>query len=598
MCNIKYNFCKEVVVVVENNKKLDLKESIKNLKMTWEFARKNKKYLFIFLIFNILICVLGVISPMLSAKQILYINDSSWNSLLNISLFILIVAFIKNICRILLRRSSEIFFRKTLLDLQITLANNILMLETEEIDKNSSGLFIDRLNRDTESLADVFNYLIDGLVEIITNIGVMGAIYIVNKFVFIYFVLAIIIMYILNKIRIKQKAIRDKEFRKIREKNTGLIGEMIRGLRDVKVLGSEKNFMNIVNDRLKDSIKKRYEMNKTDRKYQFIYNCVQDIVVFCFILVGIKLVNEKLLTIESLVILYMYQNRVYILLNYTTRVIEYIKNFNVSASRVYEILDETKFQKESFGDITLDKVNGDFEFKNVSFGYENKKNIIKDLSFKINANETVAFVGRSGGGKSTIFSLLTKLYHPKKGNIYIDGINIDNLSKETIRNNISIITQNPYIFNFSIKENLKIVKADATDKEIIEACKKASLHKFIMSLPDKYDTLVGEGGVTLSGGQRQRLAIARAFIKNSEIMLFDEATSALDNETQSDIQDAINKMKNKNTVLIIAHRLSTVINSDRILVVDNGQIVGEGTHKELLKTNELYKELYTSELKK
>jgi ABC-type multidrug transport system fused ATPase/permease subunit len=587
-----------VVVVVENNKKLDLKESIKNLKMTGEFARKNKKYLFIFLIFNILICVLGVISPMLSAKQILYINDSSWNSLLNISLFILIVAFIKNICRILLRKSSEIFFRKTLLDLQITLANNILMLETEEIDKNSSGLFIDRLNRDTESLADVFNYLIDGLVEIITNIGVMGAIYIVNKFVFIYFVLAIIIMYILNKIRIKQKAIRDKEFRKIREKNTGLIGEMIRGLRDVKVLGSEKNFMNIVNDRLKDSIKKRYEMNKTDRKYQFIYNCVQDIVVFCFILVGIKLVNEKLLTIESLVILYMYQNRVYILLNYTTRVIEYIKNFNVSASRVYEILDETKFQKESFGDITLDKVNGDFEFKNVSFGYENKKNIIKDLSFKINANETVAFVGRSGGGKSTIFSLLTKLYHPKKGNIYIDGINIDNLSKETIRNNISIITQNPYIFNFSIKENLKIVKADATDKEIIEACKKASLHKFIMSLPDKYDTLVGEGGVTLSGGQRQRLAIARAFIKNSEIMLFDEATSALDNETQRDIQDAINKMKNKNTVLIIAHRLSTVINSDRILVVDNGQIVGEGTHKELLKTNELYKELYTSELKK
>lgn len=177
-------------------------------------------------------------------------------------------------------------------------------------------------------------------------------------------------------------------------------------------------------------------------------------------------------------------------------------------------------------------------------------------------------------------------------------IDIDKLGRETIRNNISIITQTPYIFNFTIKENLKIVKDNTTDEEIIDACKKASLHDFIMTLDDGYDTLVGEGGITLSGGQRQRLAIARAFIKKSEIILFDEATSALDNETQKNIQDAIDKMKNKYTILIIAHRLSTVINSDRILLVDNGQIVGEGTHTDLLTNNKLYKELYKSELKK
>lgn len=314
-------------------------------------------------------------------------------------------------------------------------------------------------------------------------------------------------------------------------------------------------------------------------------------------LLGIKLVFDKSLTIENFVVLYMYKSRVYNLLNFTTNMLEYLRNFNLSASRVFEILDGSSFRKESFGNINLKNINGNFEFKNVTFGY-NKKNIIKDLSFKINSNETVAFVGRSGAGKSTIFSLLTKLYHPKKGKIYIDGVEIDKLSKETIRNNISIITQTPYIFNFTIKENLKIVKDEVSDEEIIEACKKASLHDFIMTLPDKYDTLVGEGGITLSGGQRQRLAIARAFIKKSEIILFDEATSALDNETQRDIQNAIDKMKNKYTILIIAHRLSTVINSDRILLVDDGKIVSEGTHKDLLKNNSLYKELYTSELKK
>lgn len=192
--------------------------------------------------------------------------------------------------------------------------------------------------------------------------------------------------------------------------------------------------------------------------------------------------------------------------------------------------------------------------------------------------------------------MLTKLYNVQNGEILIDGININELDCNTIRGNISIITQNPYIFNFSIRENLNIIKEDLTDDEMIEVCKLAYIHDFIMTLPQKYDTIVGEGGLILSGGQRQRLAIARALIRKTEIILLDEATSALDNETQNNIQQAINNMKNEYTILIIAHRLSTVMNSNRIIVIDDGKVVEEGNHFELLKKSKIYKNLYTNEL--
>ena len=578
--------------------RINLKESLKNLKMSWKFARKNKKYLFGYMLFYIILCIIGVVAPMLQAKQLLNISNSKWDALINISIFIFIVEMTRNLCTFVSRKLSQLFFRETLTDLQIELANSTLKLETEEIDNNSSGLFIDRLNRDTSDIADIFGLLTDSITDVIINIGVIGAVFIVSKEMFFYFIFALIVLYLLNRLRIKQRFKIDKIYRKLRERNTGLISEMVRGLRDVKALGCEDNFIKLVEKRLCKANEERYKMDSVDRRLSIMTGSAEDIFTLGFILFGIKLIFSGSLTIENFVILYMYQSKIYNLLRFTTNMMEYFKDFNLSASRVFEILDGNTFKKEEFGNIILDGINGDFEFKNVTFGYGTKKPIINNLSFKINANETVAFVGRSGGGKSTIFSLLTKMYHPRKGKITIDGYDINTLSKSTIRNNISIITQLPYIFNFTIRENLKVVKSDATDQEIEDACKKASIHDFIMTLPDKYDTLVGEGGITLSGGQRQRLAIARAFIKKSEIILFDEATSALDNETQRDIQNAIDNMKKDHTILIIAHRLSTVINSDRILLVDDGKIVGEGTHSELFKNNSLYKELYISELKK
>ena len=220
------------------------------------------------------------------------------------------------------------------------------------------------------------------------------------------------------------------------------------------------------------------------------------------------------------------------------------------------------------------------------------------LNLKVHENEKVGFVGKSGAGKTTIFNLLCKMYDNYEGDIFIDNYNIKNLDKDSIRGNITIVQQNPYIFNMSIRDNLKLVKKDLTEEEMIYALKLACLNDFILTLPKQYDTVVGEGGIMLSGGQKQRLAIARAFIQKTEIILFDEATSALDNETQTEIKKAIDNLSKDYTILIIAHRLSTVLDCDRILFLEDGKITCQGTHEDLLKNSEGYRRLYETELKK
>ncbi len=579
----------------EEKQKVSLKETWQILKKFWPYAKKYKKSLILQLLVLSVGLGINVITPLLSAKQILNLNKGLLEKLIYVSLVILVLEVTSNVVRYLSRKMTSSIHIRILNDLQTDLTKETLKLDIREIDKNSSGVFIDRLTKDASSLSDIINMIMFYVTRIFADIGIIGAIFVVNKIIFVYCIIAMFFIFWIERINANVWFKWNKKNRELDENNSGLIGELVRGIRDIKVLNSTKDFLNKTMNRIENANKEQQKLNVKQAKYNLISGTMQDIAEFIFIVLGVILIKIGNLTIDNLIIIYMYQSRMYSLLYAVTDFNENLKRFNLSATRVFEIIDG-KFKKEKFGKKHLDKIDGNFEFKNVTFSYDNKKKILRDMSFKVNANETVAFVGKSGSGKTTVFNLIDRLYKVDKGKITIDNVDINELDKDSIRDNISIITQAPYIFNFTIKENLKITKEDATDEEIIEACKIAQLHNFIMTLPKKYDTVVGEGGVTLSGGQRQRLAIARALIKKTEIILFDEATSALDNETQKEIQKAISNMKGEYTILIIAHRLSTVIDSDRILLVDDGKVVAEGTHNELLKKNKLYKELYEQEL--
>ena len=573
------------------------KDIFRNIKKSWKYVKKEKKRLFICLFFSVLLCVMSVIAPMFSAKMLLSITDGLFNTLLAVALFVLFIEILKGV----LHYAYNMIFGKYLLNITLALQSEIaketLKLEVSELDKKSSGVFIDRLNIDTRDIANIFTRLGDAIIDVLTNIGVLFAILIVNRLMFLYFVITLVVLFILENLKMKKAFEIEKERRKISEKNTGLVGELVRGIRDIKALNATDSFLSATKLKLADALNKNYDMQKVNFSYSLGINVVSSVMNFIFIVLGVVLINGKTLTISSFLVIYLYKDRVQGLLRYIALVIELMKRFNLSCDRVFDIIENDKFKKEKFGTYSKKKLDGELEFKNVYFSYDNEKDVLKDISFSIKKYETISFVGKSGSGKSTILSLLSGLYkiEDDRGMVMVDGVNIKDYDRDSIRNNIAVVTQNPYIFNMSIRDNLKMVDPHLTDKKMKEVCEIASLDEFIETLPDKYDTLVGEGGLTLSGGQRQRLAIARALLKKSDIILLDEATSALDNETQNEIKKAINNMRGTYTIIIVAHRLSTVIDSDRIILIDKGKVVDEGSHNYLIKNNEVYKNLYEKE---
>lgn len=274
----------------------------------------------------------------------------------------------------------------------------------------------------------------------------------------------------------------------------------------------------------------------------------------------------------------------------------------LAVERIYEILNHKTMSEseENSGKEfkELKEINSSIEFNNVSFGYNADKLVLDKINFKINKGQKVALVGNSGGGKTTVCSLIPRLYEINSGEILIDGEDIRNYSLSSLRNNISVVFQDNFLFTGTIRQNILMGNPNATEEDLQEACKNACLDEFLQKLPRGVDTPIGEKGILLSGGQKQRVAIARAFIKNAPLVILDEATSALDNKSEKIVQEALdNLMKNK-TVIVIAHRLSTIIDSDRIMVINDGQIVETGSHDELLASEGAYAALYKSQFKK
>lgn len=268
-------------------------------------------------------------------------------------------------------------------------------------------------------------------------------------------------------------------------------------------------------------------------------------------------------------------------------------NTAVGASdRIFELLDEIPEIKDAKDAIKIENIDGKVVFDNVWFAYDEGRPVLKDISLEVSAGETVAVVGPSGAGKTTLINLIPRFFDPQKGRIMIDGKDIRNIQKKSLREQIAIVPQDVHLFGTSIKENIRYGKLDATDDEIRKAAADANALGFIDQVPEGLDAKVGERGVKLSGGQKQRLAIARALLKNPGILLLDEATSSLDSESEAQVQEALERLMNKRTTFIIAHRLSTVQHADNIVVIEQGRIVQQGSHDELLAKGGLYKKLY------
>ncbi|MCI7559384.1 MAG: ABC transporter ATP-binding protein/permease [Clostridium sp.] len=570
----------------------------KYVKKCYPYFKREKKALIMLIIISLIISIFNSFGPALMAKVLDYATSSRLDAALKYLLFVVGLALVIDFF-------DKIVFIRNYTKIQESITNNIkkdvissyFEIDNKELLKTSSGIFLTRITSDPDNIINAFDAVRGNFTKILSNIFVFIYIFHINFVLGIITIIGTISVYLVEKSAMDKWNAYRKRRNKLRDRNTTIINEGLKGTHDIKLLNIVEHFKNKVSGNLDELCNDTVGSIKVDSGYVFL----RTIVVYAFttvlIVLSIYFVKFDVIKVSSLIAIFMYKDRLFTSILYLAWTERQLKEFALSAERIFEVIDHSKFKLEHYGNKRVNELSGKIEFKNVYFKYE-KDSVLKGVSFNIEPKDTVAIVGKSGSGKTTIVNLISKIYEVDKGSILLDGNNINDLDKYSIRNNISVISQKPYLFNMTIKENLLLVSPNASQKQIENVCKICELHDYIMNLPKKYNTLVGEGGVTLSGGECQRVAIARALLMKTNIILFDEATSALDNETQENIQKAINNISSEYTMIIIAHRLSTIKNCNKIIVIDDGKVSGIGTHNELYKNNEIYKSLYEKELRR
>ena len=376
---------------------------------------------------------------------------------------------------------------------------------------------------------------------------------------------------------------------------TSILQETISGVKIVKAFGMEKyenkKFMDETNSFLK-LILKVVRIRNTSSPITEILSVVVGVIIIYY--GGILVLHDKTLTASEFIGFLFAIFQLMPPIKELSSVNNRIQESSAAADRIFEILDTQPAIRNIENPISINTFKDSIEFRNVSFHYEDSDELILDnLSFKVKKGEILAFVGPSGGGKSTLVDLIPRFYDPSSGSILLDNRDIKDIRIEDLRKQMGIVTQETFLFNESIKRNIAYGLTEFPFEKIVEAAKTANAHNFIMEMPQGYETVIGERGVKISGGQRQRLSIARALLKNPEIMIFDEATSALDNESELLVQEAIERLMINRTTFVIAHRLSTIRNANSIIVLDRGKVVQYGTHDELIQNEKgLYRKFY------
>ena len=509
--------------------------------------------------------------------------------------------FINNLCSYFKRKVNW----KLSIHLKTQLFNKLVSMDHDFFKNEKQSDIKERL---TVDVSDVVDSILEILPEIISSLAVfVTAFTVIGRTVdwrLIITGLAIFPLEILPKRLNNQKSFNKREkMREMNKNGSHFVDEnlCVNGSLLMKLFTKEKS----ISEQYAKIHQERYELsNKTHKEGNFfkllilILSKINSLLVY--FVAGYLMIVQKndAISVGSITMTIALSSRltrpVNMLLNSHSEMLRGFAAFN----RIIGYLDKENKIVPPVKGVQEKVCDGSIEFSHVDFSYTEDAPLLKDVSFKLPAGKCFALVGPSGAGKSSIINLIPRLYDATGGSITFDGVNIKDIDLEYLRSNIGVVTQDTVLFNGTILENLKYAKEDATQEEIEEACKNANIHDFIVSQPDGYESLVGNGGLKLSGGERQRIAIARVLLKNPKILILDEATSALDSINEAAIQNSLDRLLVGRTSIIIAHRLSTILKADNIMVLKEGQIVEQGTHKELVELNGTYCELYDTQFKK
>lgn len=492
------------------------------------------------------------------------------------------------------------------------LASQSFKISSLSYSNNSTGTFLRRIMQEPRKIFGQASSIINMIASVTYAFVIMVYLLCMNYVIGIALVVGVIIIGIIERFRLKSFKKNMKKFNIEYDKSASLTNEIIKSEKDVKSLGLENALQSTITETYEKYNEVSYRFSLINQSFLVLSHFFYNVLSVGVCIIGLLLLDKAMITMASFMFIYTNKGAVQNLSIDIASIFEKITSMRVSAESMFDLYDDRKFPTEKFGNIQVDTLQGNITFSHVGFAYKDEstllnssqsqpntttpsKKVLDDLSFTIPANTTVAFVGKSGSGKTTILSLISKLQVAQEGEILLDTININDLTKDSLRNNISLVNQFPYIFNQSIKDNLLMAKPNATQEELWEAVEKSYLKEFVDQLPNGLDTIVGESGIKLSGGQRQRLAIARAILRHSSIMIFDESTSSLDNYAQEYIKKSIDHLKGSSTIIIVAHRLSTIKNVDKIYFLDDGKIIDSGTFDELFQKNETFKKMFLIE---
>lgn len=495
-------------------------------------------------------------------------------------------------CQYLQTLAMSILGQKVIYDMRHTVFSHLQYLSLSFFDRREVGRIISRMTNDVDSLNELIT---SGILSIITDIVMLVAIVIILMRMNVH--LALVTFTLVPFMVALTALFRGKArqaFRTWRKKIatvTASVAENVSGVRVVKSFSREK-----------ENLRRFKEVNRENREAYLYAQLISSIfgpliglitavgVVMIYWYGGHQVIGGTL-TIGAMIAFVYYLDRFFNPIREMSAFYQTAQNAMAGAERIFDILDTEQEVEDEPGATEMPPIRGDVEFRNVNFAYDEAP-ILKDVSFSVKSGETVALVGPTGAGKTTIINLIGRQYDIQDGSVLIDGIDVRNVTMHSLRSQMGVVLQDSFLFPGSVKDNIRYGRLDATDQEVESAAKTVGAHGFIMEMPEGYDTDVREGGTRLSAGQKQIVSFARALLADPRILILDEATSSVDTQTEILIQEALRKLLKGRTSFVIAHRLSTIIEADKILVIDGGRIIESGTHKELLANGGLYQRLY------